>query len=242
MKQEIEAWLNSEPKDYQKGIALLDAVHYNKYMIKFISRGQTVANLDRIIYHLSNFVGKPYVPLIQIESKPSRKAEVLNPEIKRPSVSVTEISDVPNELLDRKRDLFSKRNQLSQAIQDQTKDKTDLSHEDKNLVKELLAYDEKIKGIDSQIEYWRKYGKMPDQVKEEMPENKELEVRNADEQAEAVAKLKKLIKNQMTYITKAKAKFDKNPENLRLAEDLEKKRMELKRLTLLKEEVQSLSF
>jgi FtsZ-binding cell division protein ZapB len=242
MKQEIESWLSSEPKDYQKGVALLDAVHYNKYMIKFISRGQTVANLDRIIYHLSNYVGKPYVSLMQIETKPFRKTEVTKTEIKRPSVTVSEISDVPNELLDRKRDLFSKRNQLSQAVQDQTKDKTDLSDEDKHLVKELLAYDEKIKGIDSQIEYWRKYGKMPDQVKEEIPENKELDVKNTDQQAEEVTKLKKLIKNQMTYITKAKAKFDKNPENLRLAEDLEKKRMELKRLTLLKEEIQSLSF
>lgn len=242
MKQEIEIWLNSNPKDYEKGIALLNAVHYNKYMIRFISRGKSIANLDRIIYHLSNYVGKPYVPILDVETKPEKKILAAKPEAKTTSVKVEELPTIPNELLDKKRELFSKRNQLSQAVQDQTKGKSDLSEDDKSLVKEVLAFDEKIKSIDSQIGYWEKYGKLPDQAKDEIPENKEMEVKNADEQSEAVAKLKKLIKNQMTYITKAKAKFDRNSENLRLAEDLEKKRMELKRLTLLKEQIQGLSF
>jgi chromosome segregation ATPase len=242
MKQKIEEWLNSESKDYKEGIMLLDSIHRNKVLIRFIGQKETKANMDRINYHLSNYVGKPYIPMVEVETKPLRnEVQKMQPRVSF-SVNIEPIKQAPEELLDKKRNLFNHRNKLSQAIQDQTKGKTDLNDEDKELVKELLAIDESIKAIDSQIEYWNKYGKLYSQEKEELPENKELTVANADEQKNKIFQLKKLIKNQLTYITKAKAKFDKNPENLRLAEDLEKKRQELKRLHLVKEEIQSFSF
>jgi chromosome segregation ATPase len=244
MKEQIEEWLQTEPKDYQKGIELLNQVHHNKVMIRFISGKKTIANLDRVIYHLGNFVGKPYVPLMkpEIESKPIRLVAKEKPEVSSPSVKVEQISNAPDELIERKRGIFSQRNKLSQAIQEASQGKTDLPDEVKQMVKDLLAIDEQIKAIDSQINHWNQYGKLPDAPKEEIPENKELQVTNEDEKSDAIAKIKKLIKNQLTYVTKAKAKFDKHPENLRFAEDLEKKRLELKRLTLLKEQLQSFSF
>ena len=242
MKQKIEEWLNTEPKNYKEGISLLDAIHHNKVLIRFISQKETKANMDRINYHLSKYVDKPYIPMIQVETLPLRTEVIkMQPRVSV-SVNIEPLNQAPDELLDKKRNLFSQRNKLSQAIQDQTKGKTELNDEDKQLVKELLAIDETIKGIDSQIEYWNKYGKLYSQEKEELPENQELSVANADEQKDKVSQLKKLIKNQLTYITKAKHRFEKNPENLRLAEDLEKKKQELKRLHLIKEEIQSFSF
>jgi hypothetical protein len=242
MKQRVEEWLQSEPKDYQQGIELLSLVHHNKVMIKFISQKQTTANLDRLIYHLSNFVGKPYQPILKPETEVKVTRLVAKPEVVTASVKVEQIDNQPSDLLDKKRSLYYQRNKLSQIIQEQSKGKNDLGITVKDLVKDLLIIDNEIKAIDSQIEYWNKYGKLPDGPKEDIPENKELNVTNEDEKAEALTKIKKLIKNQLTYVTKAKAKFDKNPENLRFAEDLEKKRMELKRLTLLKEQLQSFSF
>ena len=42
--------------------------------------------------------------------------------------------------------------------------------------------------------------------------------------------IRKKIKNQNTYVTKARQRFGKNPENLRYAEELQKKLYELKEL------------
>lgn len=210
-------------------------------MILFLSKKETISNLDKIRFLLFNHVGKPYKPLDAVlKAKPA--PEPISKSIpesiaKRIEIAWTDEKVAPQlqHLIQLKKNHYNKRNELSQEIQDLTDGVVVIPIKVQDLVKEVLSIDDDIKAIDSKIEYWNKYQELPELKKEVEKPSDSMQVSNEEERKQAIDSIKKQIKNQLTYVTKAKQKFDRSPENMRLAEDLEKKKLELKRLHFVKD-------
>lgn len=113
------------------------------------------------------------------------------------------------------------RNKLSQQVQDETKGQTVIPKSVQEKVKAILELDEFIKACDGKIEYYWRHGSLPVQANE-LPTN--------EQRKSGLEEIKKKIRNQKTYVTKARQKFERYPDNLRYAEEFQKKMHELKEL------------
>jgi hypothetical protein len=229
-RKQIIEWIESKEKDHVEGIALLASISKNKHMIAQLSKKDSPANIDKINYELSKLIRVEYKTSIPIQEKPKTTSKHGVAELKEPIElgKKTEFDSLPlnvQEKFKAKRFFYNERNKLSQRVQDLTANQVVIPLEVHEIVKEILSIDEEIKSIDSIIEYFWKYNALPVSVetKQESKEEK-VDVETAKEL------LKKRIKNQNTYITKAKQKSEKHPENMRYKEDLVKKQHELKNL------------
>jgi hypothetical protein len=126
-------------------------------------------------------------------------------------------------LYNSKRYAYNKRNQVSQAMQDLTFDGQEYDQDHlEGLKKEADGYDEEIKAIDSQLDYYHQNGVLP--IKQVAGEPVTI---TADQKKVRLEELKKLIENKQTAVSKMKSKVAKSPDNLSYGTDLAKLEAEL---------------
>ncbi len=187
-----------------------------------LGKKQTPKNLDKINYELSIYLKVLYQPvLLDVIEEPKPTEPIQSKPIEETEFDVKELPDQVQKLFTQKRGLYLERNKLSQQVQDESKGETVVSKPVQEKVKSILEIDELIKAVDSKVEYYWKHGALP--VDAAQPINEE-------QRKVTLEQIRKQIKNQNTYVTKARQRFEKNPENLRYAEDLQKKLYELKEL------------
>ena len=222
LDQEIKNWLEAEEKDFYLGLSLLQKVCRNKVLVMNLGKKETVKNLDKINYELSGYLKVLYQPVIlKPVEKPKKQDPIETKLIEETEFDVKALPDQVQKLFIQKRGFYLERNKLSQQVQDETKGQTVVSKSVQEKVKSILEIDELIKAVDSKVEYYWKHGALP----------LDAEVQIDEEQKKiSLEQIRKQIKNQNTYVTKARQRFEKNPENLRYAEDLQKKLYELKEL------------
>lgn len=219
---EIKNWLETEDKDFYLGLSLLQKVCRNKVLVMNLGKKQTPKNLDKINYELSVYLKVLYQPVPLKQPEQTKKTEpVKTKPIEETEFDVKALPDQVQKLFTQKRGLYLERNKLSQQVQDESKGQTVVSKSVQEKVKSILEIDELIKSVDSKVEYYWKHGALP--VDAAQPINEE-------QKKVTLEQIRKQIKNQNTYVTKARQRFEKHPENLRYAEDLQKKLYELKEL------------
>jgi hypothetical protein len=222
LDKEIKNWLEAENKDFYLGLSLLQQVCRNKVLVMNLGKKQTPKNLDKINYELSMYLKVLYQPVLQeVIEEPKQTELIKSKPIEETEFDVKALPDQVQKLFTQKRGLYLERNKLSQEVQDESKGQTVVSKSVQEKVKSILEIDELIKAVDSKVEYYWKHGALPvDAVKPIDEEQRKV----------TLEQIRKQIKNQNTYVTKARQRFEKNPENLRYAEDLQKKLYELKEL------------
>jgi hypothetical protein len=222
LNDQIRAWLDSSDKDFYTGLSLLQKVSRNKVLVMNLGKKQNHKHLDKINYELSNYLKVNYQPIKPAEPiKVAKEKPIETKPIEKTEFDFNSLPDPVQKLFTQKRKFFMERNKLSQEVQDDTKDQTVIPKSVQEKVKCILELDEFIKAVDSKIEHYWKYGSLP--VKhDEKPDQ--------EQRKNSIAEIKKKINNQKTYVTKARQKFERHPENLRYAEDYQKKLHELKEL------------
>jgi hypothetical protein len=222
LDEQIKDWLEGEEKDFYQGISFLQKVCRNKVLVMNLGKKETAKNLDKINYELSRYLSTDYHPVEIKEVEKPKPEEII--ETKPIEETVFDVNSLPNQvqkLFIKKRSLYLERNRLSQQVQEETKGQTVVSKLVQEKVKSILEIDELIKAVDSKVEYYWKHGALPLDAEQQIDE---------EQKKITLEQIRKKIKNQNTYVTKARQRFDKNPENLRYAEDLQKKLYELKEL------------
>ena len=222
LNQQIKNWLESEEKDFYQGISFLQKVCRNKVLVMNLGKKETPKNLDKINYELSRYLNTDYHPVtIKEVEKPEPEEPIKTKPIEETVFDVNSLPKQVQNLFIRKRSLYLERNRLSQQVQEESKGQTVVSKAVQEKVKSILEIDELIKAADSKVEYYWKHGALPLDAEQQIDE---------EQKKVTLEQIRKQIKNQNTYVTKARQRFDKNPENLRYAEDLQKKLYELKEL------------
>lgn len=222
LDQEIKDWLEAEDKDFYLGLSLLQKVCRNKVLVMNLGKKQTPKNLDKINYELSVYLKVLYQPVsFKVIEQPKKTQPVQTKPIEETEFDVKALPDQVQKLFTQKRGLYLERNKLSQQVQDESKGQTVVSKSVQEKVKSILEIDELIKAVDSKVEYYWKHGALPVDAAQPI---------DAEQRKVTLEQIRKQIKNQNTYVTKAKQRFEKNPENLRYAEELQKKLYELKEL------------
>jgi hypothetical protein len=219
---QIKNWLEAEEKDFYQGISFLQKVCRNKVLVMNLGKKETAKNLDKINYELSRYLNTDYHPVeIKEVEKPKPEEPIETKAIEETVFDVNSLPKQVQKLFIKKRSLYLERNRLSQQVQEETKGQTVVSKAVQEKVKSILEIDELIKAVDSKVEYYWKHGTLPLDAEQQIDE---------EQKKVTLEQIRKQIKNQNTYVTKARQRFDKNPENLRYAEDLQKKLYELKEL------------
>jgi hypothetical protein len=243
--EKINAWLESEDKNYQEGLALASEVITNRMLLNTLHRKENVLNRDKLNYELSKAAGAEYKPLPEMQPQylPSVEKTVEGEE----AGTITEVdgetdplpeTDDQKEkkeaflrtlpepvqvLYEQKRIAYDKRNRISQSMQDLTADGKEFDRADlEALKKEGEGYDEEIKAIDTQLDYYHQNGALP--IKAEQNEPVTI---TADQKKAKLEELKRLIENKQTAVSKAKTKANKNQDNLSYATDQAKLEAEL---------------
>ena len=214
--------MDSIEKDFYLGLSLLQKVCRNKVLVMNLGKKQTPNNLQKIHYELGKYLNIDYKPinLPEVIEVAAAKPIATKP-IQETEYDIKSLPDPVQKLFIQKRGYYLERNKLSQQVQDETKGQTVIPKSVQELVVSILELDEMIKAVDSKVEYYWRYGTLP--VDGKTP---------VDDQQKKITleDIRKKIKNQNTYVTKARQRFEKNPENLRYAEELQKKIYELKEL------------
>ena len=222
LDQQIKNWLEAEEKDFYQGISLLQKVCRNKVLVMNLGKKETPKNLDKINYELSVYLNVIYQPVTsKIEEQPKIEEPIETKPIEETGFDIKDLPNQVQKLFVQKRGFYLERNRLSQQVQEETKGQTVVSKAVQEKVKSILEIDELIKAVDSKVEYYWKHGALPLDAEQQIDE---------EQKKITLEQIRKQIKNQNTYVTKARQRFDKNPENLRYAEDLQKKLYELKEL------------
>jgi hypothetical protein len=222
IEEQIKDWMDSIEKDFYLGLSLLQKVCRNKVLVMNLGKKQTPNNLEKIHYELGKYLNIDYKPinLPEVIEVAAAKPIATKP-IQETEYDIKSLPDSVQKLFIQKRGFYLERNKLSQQVQDETKGQTVIPKSVQELVVSILELDEMIKAVDSKVEYYWRYGALP--VDGKTP---------VDDQQKKITleDIRKKIKNQNTYVTKARQRFEKNPENLRYAEELQKKIYELKEL------------
>jgi hypothetical protein len=222
IQEEIKEWINSIEKDFYLGLSLLQKVCRNRVLVMNLGKKETPNNLEKIYYELGKYLNLDYKPINPPEAVEMAPAKPIDTKpIEETDYDIKSLPDPVQKLFIQKRGFYLERNKLSQQVQDETKGQTVIPKSVQELVVSILELDEMIKAIDSKVEYYWRYGALP--VDGKTP---------VDDQQKKITleDIRKKIKNQNTYVTKARQRFEKNPENLRYAEELQKKIYELKEL------------
>lgn len=220
--EQIKEWINSIEKDFYSGLLLLQKVCRNKVLAMNLGKKQTPKNLEKINYELSKHLNIEYKPINPPDIiKVVAEKPIATKLIEETDYDIKLLPDPVQKLFIQKRGFYLERNKLSQQVQDETKGQTVIPKSVQELVVSILELDEMIKAVDSKVEYYWRYGALPIDGKTPV-----------DDQQKKISleDIRKKIKNQNTYVTKARQRFEKNPENLRYAEELQKKLYELKEL------------
>jgi hypothetical protein len=222
LDQEIKNWLEAEEKDFYQGISLLQKVCRNKVLVMNLGKKETPKNLDKINYELSVYLNVIYQPVTsKIEEQPKIEEPIKTKPIEETGFDIKDLPNQVQKLFVQKRGFYLERNRLSQQVQEETKGQTVVSKAVQEKVKSILEIDELIKAVDSKVEYYWKHGALPVDAEQQIDE---------EQKKVTLEQVRKQIKNQNTYVTKARQRFEKYPDNLRYAEDLQKKLYELKEL------------
>jgi hypothetical protein len=232
--KKIQTWLDSENRNYHEGLALASQVLNNRGLINFFHKKENALTRDKLQYELSKYIGAQYQPEPEV-------LPVAVPAVEETVESVNFIEEIDKQdekertaflkslpesvqlLYNSKRYAYNKRNQVSQAMQDLTVDGQEFDQDHlEGLKKEADAYDEEIKAIDSQLEYYHQNGVLP--IKQVEGEPVTI---TADQKKVKLEELKKLIENKQTAVSKMKSKVAKSPDNLNYKTDLAKLEAEL---------------
>lgn len=231
LKEKAEAWLASEDKEYNDGIAIIRQITNSKTLINNLSKKESLTNRDKINYLISRYLNVKYVPLegvakagpLKVEESHEAKGGQKVPDVNT-DAEFNKLPEPVQVLVTKKREAFNRRNEVSQKITDLTDavgEGEPLPDEVEGLTKEALAIDDEIKAIDSQLGYFFKNGKLPEQggaagsFAEGVPSLEELE---------------KKINNKKSQVSKAKKNAGLKPDNQDLKEKLAKLEYELKDL------------
>lgn len=243
--EKIQAWLDSENRNYHDGLALASQVLNNRGLINFFHKKENAQTRDKLQYELSKYIGAQYQPEPEVlpVAVPSVEeaadggeagAQIIfnvnvkvDPETKQETAQRDKfLATLPESiqlLYSNKRAAYNKRNQISQAMQDLTVDGQEFDQDHlEGLKKEADAYDEEIKAIDSQLDYYHLNGVLPIKHVEGEPVTI-----TADQKKVKLEELKKLIENKQTAVSKMKSKVAKSPDNLNYKTDLAKLEAEL---------------
>jgi hypothetical protein len=234
INEKIQAWLDSENRNYHDGLALASQVLNNRGLINFFHKKENAQTRDKLQYELSKYIGSQYQPEPEV-------LPVAAPSVEEAVESVNFIEEIDKQdekertaflkslpesvqlLYNSKRYAYNKRNQVSQAMQDLTVDGQEFDQDHlEGLKKETDGYDEEIKAIDSQLEYYHQNGVLP--IKHVEGETVTI---TADQKKVRLEELKKLIENKQTAVSKMKSKVAKSPDNLSYGTDLAKLEAEL---------------
>ena len=233
--EKIKVWLESEDKNYQEGLALASQVINNRMLLGHLHKKENAQNRDKLNYELSKVVDAEYKPLPEILPVvvPSEEEAVeivgeiefsdVNQDSSERDRFMTTLPEPVQVLYEQKRIAYDKRNRISQSMQDLTSDGKEFDQAElEALKKEGEGYDEEIKAIDTQLDYYHQNGALP--IKTEP--GKAVTI-TADQKKAKLEELKRLIENKQTAVSKAKTKANKNKDNLSYATDLAKLEAEL---------------
>jgi hypothetical protein len=233
--EKIKEWLESEDKNYQEGLALASQVINNRMLLGHLHKKENAHNRDKLNYELSKIVDAEYKPLPEVlpATVPSVEETVeivgeveftdVNQDTSEREKFMKTLPEAVQLLYSNKRSAYNKRNQISQAMQDLTVDGQEFDQDHlEGLKKEADGYDEEIKAIDSQLDYYHQNGVLP--IKQVAGEPVTI---TADQKKVRLEELKKLIENKQTAVSKMKSKVAKSPDNLTYGTDLAKLEAEL---------------
>lgn len=251
IKEKIQTWLDSEDRNYQDGLALASQVLTNRHLVGHLHRKDHEQNRDKLQYELCNYIGAEYKPNPEVlrqavpsveetadggetgtqtlgdEPENTGDEEKETPEQKAEWERYVKTQPDPvQQLYYDKRSLYGKRNEICQKMQDLTVNGTEFDQEVlEGLKQEADGYDEQIKAIDSQLEYFHQNGVLP--IKAAPGET----VTITEEQKKVrLEELRKLIENKQTAVSKAKSKVKKSPDNVSYATEQAKLEAELEGL------------
>ncbi len=238
INEKIQAWLDSENRNYHDGLALASQVLNNRGLINFFHKKENAQTRDKLQYELSKYIGSQYQPEPEVlpvaapsvveaveDSTYTHPIDAQNAEREKFMATLPESIQL---LYSNKRSAYNKRNQISQAMQDLTVDGQEFDQDHlEGLKKEADGYDEEIKAIDSQLDYYHQNGVLP--IKQVAGEPVTI---TADQKKVRLEELKKLIENKQTAVSKMKSKVAKSPDNLSYGTDLAKLEAELASLRL----------
>ena len=234
INKKIQGWLGSENRNYHDGLALASQVLNNRGLINFFHKKENALTRDKLQYELGKYIGAQYQPEPEVLAEPVPAVEetvesvnfieeIDKQDEKERTAFLKSLPESVQLLYNSKRYAYNKRNQVSQAMQDLTVDGQEFDQDHlEGLKKEADAYDEEIKAIDSQLEYYHQNGVLPIKHVEGEP----LTI-TADQKKIKLEELKKLIENKQTAVSKMKSKVAKSPDNLNYKTDLAKLEAEL---------------
>ena len=233
--EKIQAWLDSENRNYHDGLALASQVLNNRGLINFFHKKENAQTRDKLQYELSKYIGSQYQPepeVLPVEAPSVEEAVEIVGEIEFTDVNqdtserekfMATLPEAVQLLYSNKRSAYNKRNQISQSMQDLTSDGKEYDGGWLEMLKkEADAHDEEIKAIDSQLDYYHQNGVLPIKHVEGEPVTI-----TADQKKVRLEELKKLIENKQTAVSKMKSKVAKSPDNLSYGTDLAKLEAEL---------------
>jgi hypothetical protein len=234
IKEKIQTWLDSENRNYQDGLSLASQVLNNRNLISHLHKKENAQSRDKLQYELGKFIGATYKPLPEVLPQVKASVEVADEENDEQDDSETILKDAKDAFLAtlpepiqvlyaNKRTAYNKRNQISQSMQDLTSDGNEFDQAQlEALKKEADGYDEEIKAIDSQLEYYHQNGALPIKT-----QPGELVTITADQKKAKLQEFKRLIDNMGTAVSKAKKKAESKPDNVSYAQDQAKLEAEL---------------
>lgn len=231
--KKIQTWLDSDNRNYHEGLALASQVINNRGLVSFLHKKENALTRDKLQYELSKYIGAQYqpepevvaeaVPSVVEADEPVAYTHPIDEQNQEREAFMKSLPESIQLLYSNKRSAYNKRNQISQAMQDLTVDGQQFDQEHlEGLKKEADAYDEEIKAIDSQLEYYHQNGVLPIKHVEGEPVTI-----TADQKKVKLEELKKLIENKQTAVSKMKSKVAKSPDNLNYKTDLAKLEAEL---------------
>lgn len=174
--QEIIDWLNSEEKDYQVGISLLEKSGFkNRVLLNNLRNKESARTRDKLNYELSKIAKVPYTPLPEVvvkvlakvqEPKPSQEekektAPVANVASKPDLMAVKpdELARLTPELQEDVKTVYELTNKARQ-LSEQMKE-TPEGEELKKVVDELEETEKQIESASNRVQYFFQHGELP---------------------------------------------------------------------------------
>jgi hypothetical protein len=234
IKEKIQTWLDSEDRNYQDGLTLASQVLNNRNLIAHLHKKENAQSRDKLQYELTKFIGAQYKPNPEVLPQLKESVEIADEENDDQYDSETILKDAKDAFLATlpapvqalyfaKNVAYDRRNRISQSMQDLTSDGNEFDQAQlEGLKKEADGYDEEIRAIDSQLEYYHQNGALPIKT-----QPGELVTITAEQKKAKLAEFKRLIDNMGTAVSKAKKKAESKPDNVSYAQDQAKLEAEL---------------
>lgn len=175
--EEIKAWLAAADKSYWRGVELVEKHGSSLSLVAQLRRKENRANLERINYELTKLAGVDYVPLEETKT---------NVPVVFTKESEGEGGDLVRELTQTRAEKYAERAKLSDML-------ADLKDEAlKEATAKVVAIDEEIIALSTQIRYVGQHGRLPEKlnVEDELTSLKTRKTRLGEKASRLRGKLK----------------------------------------------------